>query len=135
MNNTAIKLVYLSPRSIDFDENNPRGETVAQITNDPEFEKLKTSIEIFGILDPLIVKKNEIGTDKYILIDGERRLRAAFATKAKKVPAIVATSQTNGRILAYHIHKLRKEWSKITEVKSIKSIIIKIKLTFESMSN
>jgi len=123
MNNTAIKLVYLSPISIDFDKNNPRGETVAQITNDHEFEKLKASIEEFGILEPLIVKGNENDTNKYILIDGERRLRAARATKAITVPAIVATSQANGRILAYHIHKLRKEWSKITEVKSIKSII------------
>lgn len=123
MNYTETGLQHISPTSVDFDKNNPRGESASQITNDPEFGKLKISINEFGILEPLIVKRDDNNTGRFILIDGERRLRAALANKATLIPTIIATSQANGRILAYQIHKLRKAWTKISEVKSIKSII------------
>jgi len=54
--------------------------------NKSDLEKLAESIKNFGIIQPLIVSKNNKG---YQLIAGERRLRAAKLINLKKVPAII----------------------------------------------
>ena len=51
-----------------------------------EMEKLKASIADQGILQPLLVRKNE---DSYELIAGERRLRAAKMAELEYVPVLV----------------------------------------------
>ena len=121
------RLHYLDPKIISFDINNPRGETPNQIITDKAFSRLVNSIKEFGVLEPLIVRKNGKQGKDYILVDGERRLRAAVKVKLEEVPTLIATDEINGRILAYQVHKLRKDWSNITETKSIKTIIEEIK--------
>lgn len=122
---------YVNIQDISYDVNNPRGETEKQILGDPEFNKLKFSIKQYGILEPLIVKKDEENTNNFKLIDGERRLRAAFkvteADSEYKVPILLAKDDMDGRILAYQVHMLRKDWGKAEETKSIKSVIFDIK--------
>jgi ParB family chromosome partitioning protein len=51
--------------------------------------ELADSIREKGILQPLIVKKSEEEKNKYILIIGERRLRASKIAGLKEVPVIV----------------------------------------------
>ena len=63
---------------IAFDEKNPRGHSEDQILKSKEFGRLLTSISIYGILEPLIIKPDTGQQGKYILVDGERRLRAAL---------------------------------------------------------
>lgn len=53
---------------------------------DEDLEKLKESILEQGILQPLLVRKNN---DNYELIAGERRLRAAQKANLKHVPALI----------------------------------------------
>ncbi len=124
---------YIQLSKISFDVNNPRGEKEHQIITDPEFHKLVSSIKSHGILEPLIVKKDSSKTDHFILIDGERRLRAAKkVSEADKtgdgtVPVLVAKDDADGRILAYQVHMLRKNWDKAAETKSIKAIIADLK--------
>jgi ParB/RepB/Spo0J family partition protein len=122
------KLHYFDPQKISFDKNNPRGLSESQIVNDPQFPKLVSSIEEYGILEPLIVKPDESKTTAYILIDGERRLRAALKAKKKEVPALIATDDTDGRILAYQVHMLRENWNKAAETKAIKKIISDLRI-------
>lgn len=117
------KLHYLNPNNIEFDINNPRGLTEEQIVTSPHFDKLLDSIREHGIIEPLIVKPADSKTKTYMLIDGERRLRAAQIAKVKKVPARFAKDDTDGRILAYHAHMLRENWDKAAETKAIKRII------------
>lgn len=120
---------YIQLIKISFDVNNPRGEKEHQIVSDPEFQKLISSIKAHGILEPLIVKKDPSKEEHYILIDGERRLRAAIkVSEVDKsgdgtVPVLIATDEADGRILAYQVHMLRKDWDKAAETKSIKKII------------
>jgi ParB family chromosome partitioning protein len=83
------QLQYINPQDIAFDKDNPRGLTEDQIVNDPNFKKLKSSIEEYGILEPVIIKKDESNEATYVLIDGERRLRAALAADQKEVPSVV----------------------------------------------
>jgi len=54
--------------------------------SEENLKKLAESIENFGIIQPLIVSKKD---DKYQLIAGERRLRAAKLIDLKQVPAII----------------------------------------------
>lgn len=116
------KLHYLDPATITSNLENPRGLTPNQITSDKQFKQLAASIKEHGILEPIIVSRNGNGK-KYTLIDGERRWRAALQVKKSEIPALVATNEVNGRILAYQVHKLRKDWQKAAETKSIKKII------------
>ena len=122
---------YLKIQDISYDMNNPRGETEKQIQNDLEFEKLVLSIKQYGILEPLIIKKDENNINSFKLIDGERRLRAAVKVAdtdlGYRVPTLLAKDDMDGRILAYQVHMLRKNWGKAAETKSIKSIISDIK--------
>lgn len=116
------ELKYIEPSKIDFDEHNPRGEKAESILKDPEFKDLVKSINTFGVLEPLIIKKDKHFEFEYTLIDGERRLRASKSIPLNEVPVIIAVSTTEGKILAYQLHMLRKVWSKIAEAKSIKGI-------------
>jgi ParB/RepB/Spo0J family partition protein len=116
-----------------LDINNPRGEKEHQIITDPEFHKLVSSIKSHGILEPLIVKKDFSKDEHFILIDGERRLRAAIKVSETDksgdgtVPVLLAKDDADGRILAYQVHMLRKNWDKAAETKSIKAIIVDLK--------
>jgi len=124
---------YVQLSNISFDVDNPRGEKEHQIVSDLEFQKLISSIKEHGILEHLIVKKDPAKAGHFILIDGERRLRAARkVSEADKngdstVPVLVAKDDADGRILAYQVHMLRKNWNKASETNSIKSIISDIK--------
>ena len=124
---------YVQLSKISFDVNNPRGEKEHQIVSDPEFQKLISSIKAHGILEPLIVKKDPTKAEHFTLIDGERRLRAARKVSEddkngdSTVPVLIAKDEGDGRILAYQVHMLRKNWNKASETKSIKSIISDIK--------
>jgi len=51
--------------------------------------ELADSIREHGIIEPLIVSKPEQGTDKYTLVAGERRWRAAQIAQLKTVPIVI----------------------------------------------
>lgn len=50
-------------------------------------KELAESIKVYGVLQPIIVRK--LGIDSYELIAGERRLRAAKILGLEKIPAII----------------------------------------------
>ena len=55
--------------------------------NEETIEELSLSIKAFGIIQPLTVRKS--GEDRYELVAGERRLRAAKKIGLEKVPVII----------------------------------------------
>jgi len=66
---------------IELSENQPR-----KIFNEEEIEELASSIKSVGLIQPLVVQKKG---DKYVLIAGERRLRACKIAGIEKVKCIV----------------------------------------------
>lgn len=52
-------------------------------------EELAASIRAQGILEPLLVRPQPNGTERYVIVAGERRWRAARLAKLATVPAIV----------------------------------------------
>lgn len=64
----------------------PNPEQPREVFNPVELEELTESIRVHGILSPLVVRKD--GGD-YILIAGERRMRAAGLAGLTEVPVVV----------------------------------------------
>ena len=75
----GYELKRVPPEDVAFSKQNPRGESPDEIRNDKTFEQLKDSVAQFGVLVPIVVHKAEDSSPKrYVLVDGERRLRAAM---------------------------------------------------------
>ncbi len=75
-----------------------------------KLSNLAASIKTHGVLNPLKVQK--IG-DKYKLVDGERRYRAAIALKLKEVPALVSSPMSASETLVeqFQLQELHEGWS------------------------
>ncbi len=65
---------------------NPNPNQARKYFNDTALEDLSRSIQENGVLQPVLVRKNEDG--KIILVAGERRLRASVSLGNKTIPAI-----------------------------------------------
>lgn len=60
-----------------------------QVRDDAEMEELSQSIRENGILSPVIVRPLESGPDRYEIVSGHRRVRAAQKAGLAEVPAFV----------------------------------------------
>lgn len=67
---------------VDVNPDQPR-----RVFGEEELLELTESVKEYGVIQPVIVKKNNSGT--YTLIAGERRLRASILAGLPKIPAIV----------------------------------------------
>lgn len=77
-----------SPQEVLVSKIIPNPRQPRHYMNDEKLEELSSSIREHGVIQPLIVTHEE-QTDQYILIAGERRLRAARLADLLKVPVIV----------------------------------------------
>jgi ParB family protein len=76
------EILFINPEQILPNIYQPR-----QVFDNEAIEELAQSIKAYGIIQPLSVRR--MGNDKYELVAGERRLRAAKSIGLEKVPAIV----------------------------------------------
>ncbi|WP_053955119.1 nucleoid occlusion protein [Inediibacterium massiliense] len=70
-------------------------------------EELSESIKIYGVLQPISVRK--IGEDSYELVAGERRLRAAKLANLITIPAIVSEMSDEDSAVLALIENLQRE--------------------------
>ncbi len=99
----TTNLVPISKVSVDADQ--PR-----KFFDEAKLASLGRSIKAHGILNPLVVEKTAEG---YLLVDGERRYRAAKAVGLKEVPITVIASkdkQTRS-IEQFHLQEMHEGWS------------------------
>lgn len=70
----------------DFDPNKLKKVKVTEVRpnswnpkdkDDPDYEKVKKSVELNGLTQPIFVRENDNGETKYEILDGEHRHRAA----------------------------------------------------------
>lgn len=83
LKNNSNDIAQLDINSIVPNPHQPRTEFSEQ-----DLKDLAQSIKIHGVLQPLVVIKNDTG---YQLVAGERRLRASKLAGLTKIPAIVRT--------------------------------------------
>lgn len=79
---------------------------------------LKDSIKKQGIVNPIIVEKSG---DKYTIIDGERRFRAAQELRLAEIPIIIVTSKDPiARLVEqFHIQEQHEPWSQSEKAQAI----------------
>lgn len=78
-----------------------------KIFKEEELNELKNSIAEFGVLQPVIVKKDKYGL--YLLIAGERRLRAARLAGLTKIPAMIKETDDKDSALISLIENVQRE--------------------------
>jgi ParB/RepB/Spo0J family partition protein len=122
-----LKRTELNPFDIAFDKDNPRGESPKQIENDVGFKRLKEDIKTNGLFYPVVIKKEDAFGKKYVLIDGERRLRATQSLKLEKIPVIIISGEENKHIIAFRLNNFGKPWSMRVWIKATETIISDLK--------
>lgn len=109
---------------IDVDAAQPRKDFDAE-----KLDELKRSIEEHGILQPLLVKK--VG-DRYKLIAGERRYRAARLAGLKKVPITIREADEKTSLALSLIENIqRADLNPVEEAMAIRSLIDEFAYTQE----
>ena len=100
--------------------------------NEEDLKDLAASIEKYGIIQPLLLKKKE---DKYEIIAGERRFRAAKLAGLEKVPAIVKdiTDHESSRIAIIE-NIQRKDLSPVEEAMSYRHLLDSQDLTQKELA-
>jgi len=92
-----------------------------KVFNEKELDSLAESIKNYGILNPILVRKKE---NKYEIIAGERRYRAAKKVGLQEVPVIVKTVEEQLMAELALIENIqRQSLSPIEEAKTYKEIM------------
>ena len=119
-------LIDLDIDRIDPSDVQPRG-----VFKEDKLEELASSIRHNGIIQPLVVRRNG---ERFQLIAGERRWRAAQKAGLHRVPCIVKeTADENVLELSLIENIQREELNPIEEANAYKSLLEKGELTQEGL--
>jgi ParB/RepB/Spo0J family partition protein len=101
-------------------KSNPRGPNVRE--NDSHRENLRESIAEFGVLVPLVVRRQN---GDYELVDGERRYWIARSLKLQTVPAFVISEYLDAKAVLqrmFQIHMNRDQWDAVQQCKASEEV-------------
>jgi len=102
--------------------------------DEESLEELVVSIKEVGIIQPLTVRKME--DNRYQLITGERRLRAATKAGLKKVPAYVREAEDENMLELALVENIQREDLDAIEVAiSYQRLIDEVNLTQETLAD
>jgi len=102
--------------------------------NDQSLESLSESIRSNGIMQPIVVRKTEFD-DKYEIIAGERRWRAAGIANLKKVPVIVRKVDDKRSLVLSLIENIQREdLNAVEEAQAINKLISNYNLSHQQAS-
>lgn len=111
------KILMLKPDDIVPCPHQPR-----KVFDEYELQALADSIAVNGIIQPLTVRKGDSG--KYILIAGERRLRAARMASLRRVPCVLhRTNETTSALYALTENMQRADLNFFEEAYGIQRLI------------
>jgi ParB/RepB/Spo0J family partition protein len=114
--------------NIEFNLDNPR-----DLRGREDVADLKESIREVGVLVPLVVYRKPGEINKFILLEGERRLRACQQlfeeTKDERFSRVpvnileVTPKTLNTLVTMFNMHTKRKRWSKAAEAEALDKIL------------
>lgn len=117
---------------LDIDLIKPNAFQPRKHFNKEEIEELTASIERYGVLQPLLVRR--VGS-AYEIIAGERRWRASKSCNLKKVPVIVLDLDEEKRFEISLVENIqRTDLNPIEEAFAYKTLIEKYSLTQEEVA-
>ena len=112
----------------------PNPNQPRKIFKKQDLENLASSIKEKGVIQPILVKKNE-NDSEYQIVAGERRWRAAQTAGLHEVPTIVKQLSDLEVIQAALIENLQREnLNPVEEAKAYKNILENKEVTPESLS-
>src|SRR5574344_1857305 len=124
---TSIDMIDVS--SIEANPNQPRKEF-----NKEAIDELSESIKHQGVIVPITVTRDKV-SHNYILIAGERRLRAAKQAGLEKIPAYIRTVTPNEMMQMALVENIQRENLNAIEIAlSLKALIETYNLSQEEMS-
>lgn len=119
-------------QNISVEKINPNEEQARKFFDEDAINELSESIKEYGILQPLVLKKSG---DKYLIIAGERRFRAAKEAGLKEVPALIKdVSQEDADKISLIENIQRQDLNPIEEAFGYKSVMKEYSLTQEELS-
>lgn len=124
----AGSVVEISITEIDTNKQQPR-----KSFDEEKIKELAASIRQHGIIQPLIVKKTK---ERYLIVAGERRFRAARVAGLKKVPAICVEYDDEKLAEVALIENIQREnLNPVEEAAAIKFLMKQHELTQEEVSD
>ncbi|BCZ49467.1 chromosome partitioning protein ParB [Clostridium gelidum] len=120
--------ILISINKIKSDEEQPR-----KLFDSEKIAELAESIKAHGIIQPLILRKYM--ADKYIIVAGERRWRAAKMAGLKDVPAIIMELTERDILEISLIENIqRQDLNPIEEALAYRKLLNDFKITQEELS-
>lgn len=100
--------------------------------DDDKISELAESIRMHGIIQPIMVRRTEVG---YEIVAGERRWRAAMEAGLKRVPCIIRELDEQQNMLIAIIENMQREdLNAIEEAQALNDMIRTFGLTQEEVS-
>lgn len=102
--------------NIPVDEIGPNPHNPRRLFDEEPMQILRESVQKLGILVPVTLYEapphHKPRSEKYILLDGERRWRCARALGIDEIPAIIVErpDETQNILTMFHIHNVREGW-------------------------
>jgi ParB family chromosome partitioning protein len=120
-------LVEIGIELIDPNEVQPR-----QLFNQEKLEELAASLKANGVIQPVVVRRRG---DRFQLIAGERRWRAAQIAGLHKIPAVVKDVPDSGVLELSLIENLQREnLNPIEEASAYKNLLDKLNYTQDQLA-
>ena len=92
---------------IELSKIQPNPDQPRSIFEEETLEELATSIRSLGVIQPITLK--EIGTEKYMIISGERRYRASLMAGLEQIPAYIKTAADENVVEMALIENIQRE--------------------------
>ncbi|MCC0662150.1 MULTISPECIES: ParB/RepB/Spo0J family partition protein [unclassified Clostridioides] len=119
--------------NIDIDKIYPNEVQPRKQFDEEKIKVLSESIKNYGVLQPIVVKRDE--NNKYMIIAGERRFRASKLANKSQMPAIIKDIEMKDIMEIALIENLQREdLNSIEEALAYKSLIEHYNVTQEEIS-
>lgn len=117
---------------LDINRIAPNSKQPRKNFDEEKIDELARSIEVHGVLQPIMVRKSGEG---YEIVAGERRWRAARKAGLKKVPSILRNLTEEENMLVSIIENMQREdLNPMEEAEALSQMIITYGLTQEQIS-
>lgn len=102
--------------------------------DEDKLKELAASIKEHGIIQPLVLSAQHEGDQKYALIAGERRLRAAQIAGLKAVPAVLREANSQDHLLLALIENVqRADLNPLETATAYQSLAVEFSLSHEEI--
>ena len=92
---------------IELSKIQPNPDQPRSVFEEETLEELAVSIRSLGVIQPITLK--ETGTDKYMIISGERRYRASLMAGLERIPAYIKTAADENIVEMALIENIQRE--------------------------